>query len=846
MKNRLSQRTEPQENLTDRIARLSPAKRALLELKLKKSSGPSGERTIPRRANRESCPLSFSQQRLWFLDQLEPESPLYNTSKAIRLSGALNVEALQKSLDAIVARHEILRTNIVALDGNPIQVITKNRSVKLAVIDLSEWADGERQAEMHRLLNAEALRPFDLSSGLMLRTTLLRLGENDHVLLLLIHHIASDGWSMGILSRELAALYGAFSTGKPYPLPELPIQYADFAVWQRQWFRGEVLETQLSYWRKQLDNLATLQLPTDRPRPAIQSFRGARQTLALPKDLSVALKALSRKEGVTLFMTLLAAFQTLLHRYAGQEDIAVGTDVANRNRVETEGLIGFFVNLLVMRTNLSGNPTFRELLRRVREMALGGYAHQDVPFERLVEELRPERDLSRNPLVQVLFVMQNAPVRALELSGLTLSPLEVGSNISRFDLGLFMTEQGQGLVMTWNYSTDLFGATTIDRMIGHFETLLGSIVAQPDTRLKALPMVSEAERSQQAMEKRTRHASNLSSFKKVIPKAVDLSQVSLVKTDYLQPGGALPLVVQPGLDDVDLVEWAKANTEFIARQLSKHGAILFRGFSVSTVSQFENFALAICPELFGEYGDLPREGAGGKVYESTPYPPDQAILFHNESSHMHRWPMKQWFFCVQAARQMGETPIVDCRKVYQFIDAKILEPFAQKGIVYVRNFTDKLDVSWQDFFKTTDRSVVENFCRNASIDFEWRENNDLRIRQVCPAVARHPKTGEMVWFNQLQHWHLSCLDRATRESLLSLFREQDLPRNCYYGDGSAIEDSVMEEISEVYRKTAVSFPWQQGDILMVDNMLVAHGRNPYVGARKIVVAMGEMISKEEL
>ena len=383
-------------------------------------------------------------------------------------------------------------------------------------------------------------------------------------------------------------------------------------------------------------------------------------------------------------------------------------------------------------------------------------------------------------------------------------------------------------------------------MIGHFEKLLGSIVAQPDSRVKALEMMSKAERSQQTMNEKEREESKIKSLRTARRKAVDLSQVNLVKTDYLQPDETLPLVMQPNGDDVDLVAWVKDNLEFIDRELLTHGAILFRGFNVSSVCEFENFAQAFCPELFGEYGDLPREGISGKVYESTPYPADQAILFHNESSHMHRWPMKQWFYCVQAARQKGETPIVDCRKAYRLNNPKVIEQFEQKKIMYVRNFTDKLDVSWQDFFKTTDKSIVVEFCRNASIDFEWKGNNGLRTRHVCLAVAKHPKTAEMVWFNQIQLWHPACLDQATRESLLALVGEQDLPRNCYYGDGSVIEDSVIEEIGEVYRKTAVSFPWQQGDILMVDNMLIAHARNPYVGPRKITVTMGGMIRKEDL
>jgi alpha-ketoglutarate-dependent taurine dioxygenase len=300
-------------------------------------------------------------------------------------------------------------------------------------------------------------------------------------------------------------------------------------------------------------------------------------------------------------------------------------------------------------------------------------------------------------------------------------------------------------------------------------------------------------------------------------------------------------VIQPDAADVDLPAWAKNNLEFLEKELQKHGAILFRGFAVHSFSEFENFASAICPELFVDYGDLPREQVSGKIYDATPYPSDRPILFHNESSHMHQWPMKQWFFCVQAPQSGGETPIVDCRKLYQRIDPKIVDGFEQKGIMYVRNFTPDLDVRWQDFFKTDDRAAVGTYCKNASMEMSWRDGNRLRIRHVSRGVTKHPKTGEMVWFNQAQLWHLACLDAVTRDSLLALFGEEDLPRNCYYGDGSRIEDSVIDHIGDVYRTTAAAFPWHARDILMMDNMLVAHSRNPYQGPRRIVVAMAEMM-----
>jgi alpha-ketoglutarate-dependent taurine dioxygenase len=322
--------------------------------------------------------------------------------------------------------------------------------------------------------------------------------------------------------------------------------------------------------------------------------------------------------------------------------------------------------------------------------------------------------------------------------------------------------------------------------------------------------------------------------------------VSGVRTRELLPSQPLPLVIEPESVALDLGLWAAANQNFINESLLKHGAILFRGFDVNSVNEFEDFASAICPELFGEYGDLPREEQGGKIYGSTPYPADETILFHNESSHMHRWPMLIWFYCVKSAVAGGESPISDCRRIYQLMDSVVRERFEQRGLMYVRSFTDGLDVSWQNFFHTTDKSEVEDYCRRAGIDFEWKGSNGLRTRQFCPAVVRHPQTGELVFFNQLQLHHISCLAPVVREALLSMMKEEDLPRNVYYGDGSPIEDSVMEYLGQLYRQTAVSFRWQEHDILMLNNMLVAHSRNPFVGKRKIVVALGNMVSQDDL
>ena len=452
---------------------------------------------IERVSTIENLPLSFAQARLWFITQLQPDSSAYNIPIAYRIAGQIDVVALKQSLGEIVQRHEALRTTFTAVNRQPVQVITRAQTLLLPVVDLQNLPIAERDASAERLAAQSSGQPFDLATGPLWRVQLLRLTSVDHLLLVTIHHIVFDEWSLNVFLQELAALYEAFSTGKPSPLPELPIQYADFAYWQRQWLQGEKLESQLNYWKQQLANSPpVLELPTDRQRSPVVTYSGSRQYLELPLSLTEAIKALSQAEGVTLFMTLLAAFKTLLYRYSGQSDMIVGSPIAGRNRSETEGLIGFFVNTLVLRTDLEGNPSFRELLGRIREVALGAFDHQDLPFEKLVEELQPERSLSYNPLFQVMFVFQNAPMGQLELPDLTLSPQSVEHRGSQFDLTLELKETASGLNGCFEYNTDLFDDPTITRMAGHFQTLLEGIVANPEQQVRELPLLTAAEQHQ--------------------------------------------------------------------------------------------------------------------------------------------------------------------------------------------------------------------------------------------------------------------------------------------------------------------------------------------------------------
>ncbi|MDB9391496.1 non-ribosomal peptide synthase/polyketide synthase [Microcystis aeruginosa] len=454
---------------------------------------------LPRTKDTE-LPLSFAQQRLWFLDQLQPNSALYNIPMVLHFRGNLNQKALEQSLREICNRHEVLRTNFVTIDGQPTQIIQTTRET-ISVVDLQDLPIHEQEEKTQQLKQKQATQPFNLAKESLIRITLVVLSETEHLLLVCMHHIISDGWSIEVFIHELTTLYNAYTQNHPANLAPLPIQYADFALWQKQWLQGDVLQTQLNYWQNQLANAPSLlSLPTDQPRPAVQSFVGTQQEFSLSPKLSQALNELSRQQGVTLFMTLLAAFDALLYRYTGSSDILVGTPIANRNRVEIEGLIGFFVNTLVMRTDLSDNPSFSQLLTRVREVTMDAYAHQDLPFEMLVEALQPERDLSHTPLFQVAFVLQNTPKSEIAMTGLTVTDLPPENTTAKFDLTLAMVNTDDGLKGVWEYNTDLFESSTIERLSGHFLNLLGGIVANPQARISQLPLLTESETNQLLIE----------------------------------------------------------------------------------------------------------------------------------------------------------------------------------------------------------------------------------------------------------------------------------------------------------------------------------------------------------
>jgi amino acid adenylation domain-containing protein len=804
----------------------------------------------------QPLPLSFSQERLWWLEQVEPGSPVFPMPLRARLRGPLDARALERSLQEIVARHEVLRTSYPAVDGRPVQRIAPLPllpALVLPLVDLSSLealAPDTAGAETARLEREEARRPFDLTAGPVLRAALLRRSPEEHDLLLTLHHITADGWSLEILARELSGLYRVLLRGDEPSLPALPVQYADFAVWQRERLRSE-REPLLAWWRGRLLGApAVLELPADRPRPEVPAFRGAVRSRSLGAGLALELEALARSAGCTLYMALLAAFEVLIHGLSGRDDFLVGSPVAGRSRGEVEGLIGFFVNMLTLRASLAGDPPFRRLLAGVRESVLGAHAHQDLPFDELVADLRPERRAGRSPLFQVVFAWQEDPEWSLELPGIAAEPLPPALTVARYDLHLaavrYHGPDGGGLDFHLTYDADLFEESTADALLRRWEALLRAACARPDDRIDKLLARSEPGREERDMQRKISSDAQRERLLRVQkPKPSAGSRPSLVKTGPAVAGRTLPLLVEPATRDVDLAAWSAAHREQIGEWLLSHGAVLFRGFDVESIDGFREVASAVSPDLLAyEDATTPRTEVAGRVYTSTDYPPEQTIPHHNELSYNPAWPMKIFFYCVTEPADRGETPLADSRRVYEAIDPAVRERFVSHGVRYVRTFGEGVGLSWQQVFRTDSREGVEAYCRERGMTWEWRgDAGEYRLRtyHTRPAVARHPVTGETVWFNQANVHHPSSLPPALRESLLAVAADRDFPldTNACYGDGSLIPDEDIAAVRRAYEQENVLFSWRRGDLLVADNMLVAHGRSPFSGPRRIVVLMAE-------
>ncbi|WP_448724800.1 non-ribosomal peptide synthase/polyketide synthase [Pseudomonas farris] len=801
---------------------------------------------------KDSAPLSLVQRRLWIAEQLSGGTSTYGMPMALRLRGELSIERLLSSFAEVVRRHEVLRTAYTQDDeGDPIALIAEHVELDFPVIDLSGLSRSAQEEQVAQTALDNARTPIDLEQAPLLRGRILHLGPTEHVLLYAMHHIISDGWSMGVLINELVQVYDSYDRaedGDLTPLPALEVQYSDFALWQQALEQQGVLGQQAEYWKDRLAGYSgQLMLPLDNPRGLTPSYEGDAVQFRLTTGLSRALRKLSVDAGVTLYSTLLASFQVLLHQVSGGADVLVGADVAGREQPELERLIGFFVNVLPLRSRFEAGAVFSNFLAQTQETLLSALEHQDLPFDMIVDASGVPRHKGMNPLVQVLFVMNNLPGRVQAVGGLSVEALPALETHSKFDMALFVDDEEGQLLGTWQFATTLFGHERIQYLVKAWIALLEQIVADQDIQLGALSMPVD-NRAVAAMPVAAPgpKADKLGKFLKRSATPVAKVRSLPVRESLLVAPQRFPLLLEPNEPHLDVIEWINHNRPLIEQKLAEHAGILFRGFELDGIQGFEAFAEAIQPGLYGQYGDLPKKEGGKNTYRSTPYPERKMILFHNESSHQDRWPRKQMFYCEQAAPVGGATPVVDCRLMYEKLPADLREKFENKGLLYVRTFTDKLDVSWQHFFKTEDRAEVEARCRAGGIEWRWFDNDELQTRTPGPAIIRHPITGEKSFFNQVQLHHIYWLEPDVREDLLSMFGLERMPRHVYYGDGSPIEDEVMQRIGELYEECAVRFDWQKGDAILLDNMLVAHARDPFEGPRKIVVAMGDMFDRSAL
>jgi alpha-ketoglutarate-dependent taurine dioxygenase len=780
-------------------------------------------------------PLSPMQQGMLFHTLYEPDSGAYVMHVIGTLPAHLDVPAFKRAWERLLTRHSVLRTSFVWQGLNePLQVVREKVELRWEELDWRNLSPSAQEEQMKDFLATDRRNGFDLSKAPLMRLTLVRIDDSTSRFIWSYHHIVIDGWSLPLLFKELLAYYEAFSRGAEIELPQ-GRPFREYIAWLG---RQDMSHAEI-FWRELLtgfDKATTL-------RPAVNGERnGGEERTQLARAATAALQATARNHQVTLNTLVHGALALVLSQQSGSRDVVFGVTVSGRpvSLDGVESMVGIFINLLPNRVRIVPEESLGSWLRKLQQQQ---FAMRQFEYYPLVQAQRWTNVPRGQSLFDTILTFENFPVE--DTLQEQTKGLEIGNvhdvTANNYPLTVIATPNPD-LVLRFIYGANTLDLATVKQVQQQVVTMLDEFVKSPEAHVKLfMEKLSEGDKQQQVLAQQEREKSNLKRFKQIKPKAVSLSQDEMIKTSLLDANDPLVLVVSPGVPDLDISQWARDNREFINQKLSRHGAILFRDCQVDTVGKFEHFAQAVCSELFGEYGDLPREGVGGNIYGSTPYPADQTILFHNESSHTHRWPMKIWFHCVTAAQHGGETPIVDCRKVYQLLDPELRQLFADKKLRYVRNYTDGLDVSWQEFFRTSDKSQVEAFCSNAGIEFEWKDNG-LRTYKVCQAVATHPQTGELVFFNQLQLHHISCLEASVRESVTALFDEADLPRNVYYGDGTPISDGVVAEVLRVYRKAACSFPWREGDVLLLDNMLTAHGRNPYQGARKIVVALGEIVN----
>ena len=826
-------------------------------------------------------PISAPQTGILFHSLYAPESTRYYQCVSCVLGGELDLDVFQRAWQTVIERHAILRTRFVWYGvPEPLQVVDYEARMDCRIEDIRQMSAEEQDEYVRQYGDEDKLTPLDLAQCPLMRLSLLQLADDRWQVFWGFHHSIMDGWSIPLVLKEVMFIYETYLRDMPLPLESAP-DYRNYV----EWLQTQDFEQAKTYWRKTLKGIegptpfGVDQPPSEQGQPSTLS-QSKRQVRFSP-ELTAQLEAFVRQHQLTMNSLAQGIWALLLSHYSGRQEVVFGTTVSGRsvNLPGIESMVGMFINVLPFRVSVDHDQSLSDWLLRLKDdhALLRQFEYTPLVMAQQCSDVQ-------GPLFESILTFENFPVdKALEqqIGGLVVGQPEhfMSTSFPMVLLVAFVPE----LQVEFKYDRERFKDSVIEEMLETAIAAWKHIAEHPDSSVreligrmseirqqhqeKAEQEFAEAglrmlkkrgdrspRRAKQSQESIVTEQSNngarpslpsSNGIKKRRRQAVRISTDSLVTAATLCDESRLPLVVQPSADAFDMTSWATAQRDWIKSKLYQHGAILFRGFGISTAGDFEGLAESICPGLHGDYGDLPR-GPSRNIYGSTVYPPEKPILFHNESSHCGSWPLKQFFFCQTASPTGGETPILDCRLALDRLQPDVRERFVSQGLTYVRTFLDGVDVPWQDFFGTNDRSQVEEFCRSHNTQFEWLDDDQLQIRQTAPAVAIHPITNDRVFFNQIQLHHASCLEASVRDSMVSLFGEDRLPRNVYFGDGTPIDDEIVHDISKLYGEISVEFSWQNGDVLMVDNMLTSHGRNSFSGPRKILVALAELFDAKEL
>ncbi|MBL8150716.1 MAG: TauD/TfdA family dioxygenase [Blastocatellia bacterium] len=779
--------------------------------------------------------LSPAQQGMLFQVLSDANNAMYVELWTCTLLGQFNVSAFEKAWQEIVSRHQALRTAFMWQGiSKPVQVVHRHVSMPLEIYDWTTFPKDVQKEKFDHCLTEMTEAGSNITVAPLMKIALIKFDHFSYRFVWTIHHLIHDAWSIQIILKEVFTLYESFCQGKYLQLTPSK-SYKDYVVWLKK----QESEEAANFWSsflKGFNQVTAITPDITNPTPSLYKAK----KVEVSTETTTLLQEIARKNKVTLNELVQTVWSLLFSYYVKSSDIVFGVAFSGRppSLEGVESIVGLFVNTLPVRVRIESNKTLLSLLGQLHTQQSIVCKFEYTPLGKILgwSEIQKSRQLFNTILI---FLNPSMTASFENLGNVKIEDI-VCTTQSNYPIALTIIPNQQ-LVIETLYDSGSFTDITISNLLRRFTWMLSSFPQNLETPAEMfLKQLEEDERQNKVMEAANKRKSNLDNLRNFKAKATKVSATNLVKTSFLSVDQNLPLVVSPSVHEIDLAVWASSSLDFINQKLLEYGGILFRGFNIKGVADFEAFVKTVSKDILKyQERSTPRTELGNGIYTSTEYPSHQHIALHNEFSYAYTWPMKICFYCEQAPLEGGETPIADSRKVFQFISSKVRQAFIEKDVMYLRNYGVGIDLGWQEAFQTDRREDVEEYCRKAPIDFEWKDSGRLRTSQRRPSVIKHPKTEEMLWFNQTHLFHISNLSPEVQASMLNTFGVEDLPRNACFGDGTEIPLEMLEEVRLAYKQATVSFLWEVGDILLLDNMLVAHGRNPFIGERKILVAMSD-------